>query len=267
MHNSNLLIKLLGNGGFLYNLRTILYNKCIVTIIVRIMRDNGQKFITARKLRSAGWSYGEIGARLKVSKSTLSGWLRGVKLSEKQRLRLKKRWEDGLKLARERAADAHRRKTRQKFEIAIVNARGVIKDLNGVLYKKSFLKLFLAALYLGEGAKNKSVVCLANSNPDICKAFVVLLRTAYELDEARFRCHLHLRADQNAEMLSKFWSELLQIPAEKFHRPQIDKRTSGKPSRDNYRGVCAIYYYNANIQKDILSLGKITLEKLLNMGD
>ena len=255
------------NKLFIYNHRTILYNEYVVITIVRIMKENRQKFAAARKLRAAGWSYGAIGNQLNVAKSTLNSWLKDIKLSKKQKLALKKRWSDGLVLARKHAADAHRKKTQQKFEIAIANARKVMEELGDDLYKESFLKLFLAALYLGEGAKNKSVVCLANSNPGICQIFVILLRNIYSLDESKFRCHLHLRADQDIKTLSKYWAKLLEIPITKFHKAQVDNRTIGKPSHDDYCGVCAIYYYDAKIQKDILSLGKVAIEELLKMGD
>ena len=226
------------------------------------MKRDAQKFTTARKLRSAGWSYNEISKHITVSKSTLSGWLKDVALSKKQRLVLRKKWENGLKKARGLAAAAHREKTKKRFALAAHNAETTIRNLGDVFYSDHCIKLFLSALYLGEGSKNNSVVCMANANPTICKAFVVLLKKVYALDDKKFRCHLHIRADQKPQALTKYWSQVLDIPTKQFMKPHADKRTADKPSNQDYFGVCAIYYYDASIQKNLLSLANSALEKL-----
>ncbi|MDP3995006.1 MAG: helix-turn-helix domain-containing protein [bacterium] len=226
------------------------------------MKRNTQKFATARKLRKVGWSYSEIGTRLHVSKSTLSGWLKNVALSDKQRHMLRKKWEDGLKKARLQAANAHRQKTKERLALAAQNAEDTIQALGKAFYTNHFIKLFLSSLYLGEGSKNNSSVCFANANSNICKAFVILLKTAYKLDDKKFRCHLLIRADQKPKTLIAYWSRTLNIPAGQFMKSHADKRTVGRPSNKDYFGVCAIYYYDASIQKDLLSLGNSALEKL-----
>ncbi len=48
-------------------------------------------------MRLEGKSYREIQATLGISKSTLSGWLRDVPLSEEQRARLDARGEEGIR--------------------------------------------------------------------------------------------------------------------------------------------------------------------------
>ena len=116
---------------------------------------------------------------------------------------------------------------------------------------------------LTEGTKNKSLVCLANSNPDICRAFIQLLRKTYPIQEEKFRCHLRLRLDQKAKTEIQFWSKLLKIPPTKFLKSQHDSRSIGKPTTPGYHGVCAIYYYDASIQKNILALGQAFLDHVL----
>ncbi|OGH83424.1 MAG: hypothetical protein A2469_01710 [Candidatus Magasanikbacteria bacterium RIFOXYC2_FULL_40_16] len=228
------------------------------------MNRNNEKFYLAQKLRKSGQSYNEINRRTGVAKSTLSGWLKDVELSQEQKEILKNKHKKGLELARVHAAKANRELTRKKFLVATSNAKKIVKDLGGLINKKSLMKLFLAGLYLGDGAKDKSFVCLANSDPQICRAFVILLRKSYQIDESKFRCHLHVRADQNIETLIKYWSTTLKIKPKQFHKTQIDKRTVGTASWEHYRGVCAIYYYDAKIQKEILSLGRVSLESLLD---
>ena len=230
------------------------------------MRRNLRNYTTARKLRSSGWSYSEISTHLKVAKSTLSGWLYDVVLSLEQRQKLRQKWELGLKKARIRAAVVHRLETDKRFSQASVHAQLVLTTLGKFIKHPSLQKLALAMLYLGEGTKKKSLVCLANSNPNICRMFITILRQAYPSDEAKFRCHLHLRVDQHSQSEIAFWSKQLHIPRRQFIKTQFDRRSTGKPTLAGYHGVCAIYYYDAAVQKDILMLGQAFQNQIL-MGN
>ena len=53
------------------------------------MNRNNEKFYLAQKLRKSGQSYNEINRRTGVAKSTLSGWLKDVELSQEQKEILK----------------------------------------------------------------------------------------------------------------------------------------------------------------------------------
>lgn len=201
-----------------------------------------------------------------MPKSTLSGWLSKIKLSIKNKKKLAANRRKGLELARKRAAQANHRKTLERFRIAEIKAEKKVGLLGKIFYEKPFLHLFLGSLYLGEGAKTKSYVCFANSSPELCLVFINLFRTIPYINENKFRCHLHLRADQNIKNMVQFWLDLLKISSKQFHKSQIDKRTVNSPTINNYKGVCAIYYYDAEIQKYLLSLGKIAVNKIKNLG-
>lgn len=230
------------------------------------MKRDFEKYNFAKTLRFRGLSYNAISQKLKVSKSTLSGWLSKIRLSAKSKKRLSVNKQKGLEFARKFAVQANLKKTIERFRLAENKAEKEISRLGSIFYERPSLHLFLGGLYLGEGAKTKSYVCFANSSPELCIVFIKLFRTIPNIDENKFRCHLHLRADQNIKKMIRFWSELLTISSTKFHKSQIDKRTAGTPTINNYKGVCAIYYYDANIQKYLLSLGKIAVNKIKNLG-
>ncbi|MFH1404822.1 MAG: hypothetical protein ABIH21_01835 [Patescibacteria group bacterium] len=118
----------------------------------------------------------------------------------------------------------------------------------------------LAMLYFGEGTKNRKRGCLTigNSDPQLIKHFLHLLRTCYMLDESKFRCTVQCRADQNSDLLTIFWSEQTNIPLTQFYKTQVDKRTIGKPTKKlNYKGVCRIDYFNSNIFHEMISCYQI----------
>jgi hypothetical protein len=106
---------------------------------------------------------------------------------------------------------------------------------------------------------------LGNSNVQIAKMFVELLRSVYKIDNKKFRCYLHLRADQNASDEITFWSSSLGISETLFGKSQFDKRTTGKKTFLNYHGVCSVYYYDASVEKRLTAVQKIVIDKILGV--
>lgn len=122
-----------------------------------------------------------------------------------------------------------------------------------------FAKAVLAALYLAEGGKNrKGALMFGNSNPEIISLFLNLLRCVYQIENSKFRCTLLCRADQNLEKSESFWVSITGVPKEQFYKPRIDSRTIGKKSRNpEYKGVCRIDYFSAQVYNDLTAAGDI----------
>ena len=119
-------------------------------------------------------------------------------------------------------------------------------------------------LYLGEGAKNqRGSLMFGNSDPFIISLFLYLLRYCYNIDESKFRCTLQCRADQNSRKLEKFWFQITKIPLSQFYKARIDPRTIGKPSKKlEYKGVCRIDYFSAEIFTELTQIANIVHEGL-----
>lgn len=119
-----------------------------------------------RKLRSAGKLYSEIRQilKLKVTKSTLSTWCKGLKLSEQTQVRMREKVIETLIGARVRARKTIAFKRENYLKEIYKNNSFLVKSLedNGVA------KIALAMLYLGEGSKTKrSGLMFGNSEPTI----------------------------------------------------------------------------------------------------
>lgn len=214
-------------------------------------------------LRRRGISIISIEEKLGIPRSTLSGWFRNITLTNAQKNILAQKKTDALKKARGIAAEYHRSKKRERIALAREKAQADFDRLTGVASQQEFFRFFLTALYIGEGAKNKSLLCFGNANPDICLAFVTLLRRSFVLHEEKFRCQLHLRDDQHVATEVRYWSRLLAIPPTKFQKSYRDARTRKTVTRKGYHGVCAIYYYDAELQKYIEGLSRIAIDWVL----
>lgn len=212
-------------------------------------------------LRKKGFSYPMIGSQLGVGHSTLSGWCSKLSLSKLAEKKIFDRKKEHLVSARKLAIRALRISyIRQRQEIT----NKTNEELSGWPLNKIDKEALLAMLYLGEGFKKKSLVGLGNSNPDILSLYVKLLRDIYSVRDEEFRCFLYLRYDQDVEIEEVYWSKVLKIPRSQFRKANLDRRTAGKKTWEGYHGVCAVYCYNARIEKRLTAMQQGLIKKLLN---
>ena len=214
----------------------------------------------ALALRKQGLSIKTIETKLLIPRSTLSGWFKNVVLTEVQKSKLKKDWENALVKARKGSALWHNTQKNNRLEHAKQQAIDVINKID--LSSKEIFELAIAMLYLGEGSKKHSTN-LGNSDPLILKFFLLGIEKIFGIDRSKIRCSLHLRADQNPLQIKKFWSNELNVPIERFMQVSIDKRTIGKPTYPHYKGVCIIECGTIAIQRKLVYLSRIFCEKII----
>lgn len=212
----------------------------------------------ATELRKNGLSYGEIEKNLGITipKGTLAYWCREITFSSDMQALFKERNALNLKAARKLGTVLRKQKRLQYLQGMLEKNQ----SLGELLNNSDIAKIALAVLYLGEGSKNirRGFLTFGNSDPDTIKLFFRLLRSCYTIEDSRFRCTVQCRADQNVKVLENFWSGVTGIPLEKFYEARIDKRTSGIISRNKeYKGVCRIDYFSAEIFIDILMAIKV----------
>lgn len=217
----------------------------------------------AIKLRLLGHTYSEINANLpkKIPKSTLSEWLKNLKFTPLQKQNLECNVQNKIKRAQRKAVK--------------VTKQAKINRLNLLRVKNSYLlplinidvqKIMLSILYLGEGSKSKSSqnMTLGSSNPKIVKLYITLLDNSFKIDKSKFRIRIQCRADQNILKLESFWQKITKIPKSQFYPTYVDKRTIGKQTNKiNYKGVCAVTYFDRSIQYELELLYESMLKYVL----
>ncbi|HEX6977399.1 MAG TPA: hypothetical protein VF185_03520 [Patescibacteria group bacterium] len=210
-------------------------------------------------LRQSGKSIGEIERKLGIPRSTLSGWLRGIELTPTQKQSLDRRVRASLKQARKKAVVWHHAQKEKRILEARHQASLVLSNIN--FQDKSLLELALSMLYLGEGTK-KGRTSLGNTNPVILKFFVECLHILYGVDRKNLRCELHLRVDQDAEKLIRFWSAQLKIPRKNFSFTR-EKRPVSSKTYETYKGVCAIECGRIDLMRRISFINEGFCSKIL----
>lgn len=174
----------------------------------------------AIKLRMQGLSYGEIKKQVHVSKSSLSLWLKSVRLSKKHRDRLY------TKRIQILARGAQSQKERRKREIEVLLAESA-KDIKTPLSMES-LRLMGAALYWAEGSKT-GMLEFTNSDPHLILFFVRWVDVMFQVKSKTLKGRINMYPQQNEKQLKQFWSELTGIPVERFGKSFV------KPLSKNYK--------------------------------
>jgi transcriptional regulator with XRE-family HTH domain len=195
----------------------------------------------AKNLRSKGYSFREIGEKLKISKSTASVWTRDVELG----IKAKNRIENLGIIGRKKAIITIRNK--QKEELFKISKNCTV--LRSGKYNKDDYKLFLSLLYWGEGGKSRNSFKFINSDSEMIKVFLFLLRKSFLIDEDRFSVCVHLHEYHNRKEMIKFWSKISGIGENKFY--VYNKPHTGVNKKLGYKGCLSVYYGDAKIFKEI----------------
>ena len=215
-------------------------------------------------LRKNGVSMTTIERQYGIARSTLSGWFKEVRLTEQQRTRLMKNSQDGWAKARLNAVETHRA---QKAARLLKARQEAEETLEKIEISDAVLDLAFAMLYFGEGSKSGNT-SLASSDPNILRFVLIVLKRNYGVLLENVRCDLHLRMDQDGQLLKLYWSNELGVPLERFRYVAFDKRSEGKPTYSHYKGVCVLVCGQVAIQRKLMYLYNLFCERVsaLDMG-
>ena len=130
-----------------------------------------------------------------------------------------------------------------------------------------FYKSLLAMLYWAEGSKHNQIsgTKFANIDPNLSLLYVTLLRKCYSINEEKLKIGLYVHYYHSIKKVKRFWSETLNVPLDRFHKVYIKKRSKTKRYRKNFAGVCFIYYGDTKVRKELLELGTLLKNTILDM--
>lgn len=180
----------------------------------------------ALTLRKQGQSYSQIKKTVKVSKSTLSIWLKNYPLS-RQRIKELRDWSEQRI---EKFRETMKGKRQKRLNLIYAEQKKILLPL-----KNREVFLIGLGLYWGEGTKcTMSSLSVSNTNPAIIKFYIYWLNKCLDFPVQKMTAYLHLYNDMDTEKEISYWSKILNIPKSQFPHPYI-KKTSSK--RINYKGT------------------------------
>ena len=208
----------------------------------------------ARSLRLKGYSIKELHQMLGVSKSSISEWVRDVKLSKKAQARLIQNYTKG-QIASQKSIQE---KTKQKNLEANRFAFSIVEQVDPSC---EMALLLCALIYQCEGSKNiRDSITFTNSDPYMIKTFLFLFRQGFVVDEKKFRVLMHLHRYHNEKTQKKFWSKIASIPIEQFNKTYL-KPNNEKYKKEGYQGCIQIRYNDVVIGRKLQAIAKMFMER------
>jgi predicted transcriptional regulator len=186
------------------------------------------KYQEAIKLRFKGEGYGTIAKSLGVSKSSVSGWCKNLKLPRA----IQKIIEAKTKASHTQLAFYNQQKHQRVQEENKKIREETIKQISSL--SKNDLLLIGATLFWAEGYKRAEYlrspyVSFSNSDPDMVALFMRFLREILKVSEEKFTPYIHIHPNVNETKAINFWAKTAHIPKKKFRiTRQVSRASKGK---------------------------------------
>lgn len=203
------------------------------------------KYREAIRLRKQGKSYSQIKVNLRLSKSTLSRWLRKYPLNEEQMNKLREKSQIRI--------EKFRQTMMQKRQIRLLT---YYNEERRKLFPLSERELFIAGLFLywGEGNKfSRYTLSINNTDPSVLTFSLFWITHALHIDKKNIRVFLHLYKDMDIKKETNYWSKELDIDISQFSKPYIKKSKRNDVDQKGFgHGTCGIRIDSVFLKERIL---------------
>jgi len=191
-------------------------------------------------MRKRGFSYSEIGNRIHIPKSTLSYWLKNIKLTPEQTQKLN---DKRIEVAKANALKKISKTAKTIEEIKNSSAQD-IKEIS-----KKELWLMGVVLYWKNGNRGdlKKGVHFSSSDPAMINLFLKWLREVGGVEDKEIKFHIFIKrrgfktsVDKKNKMVDEsidFWSKATGVPKSHFSNIYFQKTNRGnnpQPITDKY---------------------------------
>lgn len=225
------------------------------------MEQKEKEKMLARHLRKRGLSLKDIAVKLNVAKSSVSIWVRDVKLTKKQVAFLKHK-AHLQEIIKKRVETRLRNENERRRKIFLAHKQKLSKfKLN-----KDTLIAIGSMLYWAEGGKAPSnkVFGFSNSDPLMIKVMLSFVRNICKVPENKLRGHICLHSHLNPRQAEKFWSEISQIPISQFHKTSQQSNKRSTNTRDTLPyGTFSLGIYSTDLYLQMLAWIESFTEKVL----
>lgn len=194
----------------------------------------------AIKFRKQGMAMGEIAKKLEVAKSSISYWVRDVKITKQQRAQLNANGHSVDAIEKRRIARLAN--TQKRRELIRQTARAEVPDLI-----TQPLWCIGVALYWGEGGKTQQTARISNADASVIRTMMRFFREICGVSEEQFRGHVHTFAHANIVETVKYWSGVSGIPPTRFFKTYCKPSSASKQKRDSLpNGTLQIYVHDSD---------------------
>jgi transcriptional regulator with XRE-family HTH domain len=180
----------------------------------------------ARSLRRRGKSMKEIERLLNVSRSSVSIWVRDIRLTAAQKEKLS---------ARNSSAAVVERRRESRLSNATQGRLRFLKQGQSDIALLQEIDVFMLGIgiYLGEGSKtNRGRIELTNTDPRIIQIFVAFLLRCCGYSLSDLHAHIGIHSHLSRKDAERYWSDISTIPLRQFSKTSIQRSKAGNGERD-----------------------------------
>ncbi len=192
--------------------------------------------IQALLLRKSGLSYGEISKQLNIPKSTLSYFLKDIKLSVRAQERINNRTHKASVCALIKRNINQTALAEKRSEIIRVEAKKEFKKLVSEPLFLSGVSLYWAEGYKkGAYGSNWKSIDFANSDPKMVRVIIKFFEKYFDIKKENLKVQIIAHSNLKLKESLKFWSDFTGISKNNFIKTCycVNKNSTGK--RDKKR--------------------------------
>jgi hypothetical protein len=117
-------------------------------------------------------------------------------------------------------------------------------------------------LYIGEGTKkNPYGVLLANSDPQVIRAFVRFLYEICGVKAETVSAQINIFDDVDLESAQAYWEEVTGLPRSQFYKPTVRSSRGGTYENKSEYGTVTVSVHNTKLREIILDWCQEYLDK------
>ena len=199
-----------------------------------------------RLRRNKGLSVKAIATRLRVAKSSVSVWVRGIQLTEQQKLAMKRT------MKRRRIESEPRRA--KAYSLSAMNKRKSYQEEGRKLAnQRDPLHCMGCMLYWGEGDKTSlCMTSITNCDSNLLRLFLRFLVECYEvpLDKMRIRVDFYNDCATTDEV-KDFWLNLFGLADKNIQTVKAHQAKRCSHAKQKY-GVCRLLVCDVRVKQSIM---------------
>jgi len=217
------------------------------------MQIDGQASEKAQLLRRSGLSYADIARELKVSKASVCGWVKNMRLTEAEKLNLRKNLVVKIERGRQRASISIRSKKVFREKLAFEEAeREFVK-----LMKDSFFLLGVGLCTAPGVKKGTESFQFTSSDPEVMKIFLKWVEKYLNIPRKSLKPRLFLAISHKEGECVQFWARTTGIPVTSFQKT-VHFQRNGKKSKE-YKGSLAVPILKIEVIRRVIAWQKLTI--------
>ncbi len=207
----------------------------------------------AIELRRLGFSYSEISKELKVSKASISNWVKNIKLTENERLNLEKNLKNKIAKGRMNSSIAIRSKKVFKDKFAYDNALKEFEKFS----KDQFFMLGLG-LYWAHGLKKGNSIYFMSKDSNIMKIIVLWMKKYLNISKNKAKFRLFINISHRNGNFEDLWAKTIDIPLNLFQKTIYTNSSKAIKDRE-YKGSLAIMVSGVELYRKVIAWQKILI--------